>query len=76
MDWTCSLTRVPVCLLQPTARPVLSFPPCLCPCCPSPPSCCQVIAQTHEELVKKIEDVKQEAVAKIQAPAVSDLTDT
>jgi hypothetical protein len=33
-----------------------------------------VIAETHEELVKKIEDVKQEAVAKIQAPAVSDLT--
>jgi len=30
-----------------------------------------VIAQTHEELVKKIEDVKQTAVAQIQQPAVS-----
>jgi exosortase/archaeosortase len=30
-----------------------------------------VIAQTHEELVKKIEDVKQTAVAQIQQPVVS-----
>jgi hypothetical protein len=30
-----------------------------------------VIAQTHEELVKKIEDVKQTAVAQIQQPLVS-----
>jgi hypothetical protein len=31
----------------------------------------QMIAQTHEELVKKIEDVKQTAVAQIQQPVVS-----
>lgn len=71
---TCSVSREFMSAFAATHnRAPCPFPPCLFPCCPLPcPAPKQVIAQTHEELVKKIEDVKQEAVAKIQAPAVSD----